>query len=204
MERKIKVVLAVVLSAILFAGCSPSKEPASSEKDSAASKTSKSGSEQTFGYIPMFYSNSWQVQALANFQEYCDEDGIKYLCVDPDNDVEAQINAVQNMIDAKVDVIVIEPLSEAVTPICEEAEDAGIIVITMDTVLDSDTITCQIATDTYQYGTITAQAIVDHLGEKGGKILMLDGVAGASTSEIYTLSLHDALPIYLQKIHRSK
>lgn len=188
MKRKMILVLATIFAMTVFAGCSSPKsstsEPSeSSKEDSSSSETKDNDSKLTFGYIPMFYSNSWQVQALANFQEYCDEDGIEYICVDPDNDVEAQINAVQNMIDAKADVIVVEPLSEALTPICEEAEDAGITVMVMDTVLDSDKITCQIATDTYQYGAITAQAIVDHLGKEGGKVLMLDGVAGASTSE---------------------
>lgn len=196
-----KRVMAMVLAiATVFAGCGGSSSSSSKSEpvaeNSAADRstsektpvedsnsTASSDSSWTFGYIPMFYSNSWQVQALANFQGYCDEDGIKYLCVDPDGDVDAQINAVQNMIDAQVDAIVIEPLSEAVTPICEEAEEAGIIVITMDTVLNSDKITCQIATDTYSYGVITAQAIVDYLGKEGGRVLMLDGTAGASTSE---------------------
>lgn len=139
----------------------------------------------TIGYVPYFYGNSWQAQALEDFKAICESDpAIKdYMTASPDNDTDKQINIVQNMIDSGVDAIVIQCLSDtALIPVLEQAVEEGIVVVTKDATVNSDMV-YKMTEDDFVFGRVSAQAIVDYLGEEGGNVIMLEGTAGTTTSD---------------------
>ena len=161
----------------------------------------------TIGYVPYFYGNSWQAQALEDFKAYCESDpAIKdYMTASPDNDTDRQINIVQNMIDSGVDAIVIQCLSPtALIPVLEQAADEGIVVVTKDATVNSDKVWTMSQND-FVYGRVLAQAIVDYLGEDGGNIIMLEGTAGTTTSDNRTAGAEEVFAEHpeINIIHRA-
>ena len=165
------------------------------------------GDGYVIGYIPYFFGNSWQAQALDDFIAYCESDPAiaDYVTANPDNDTDRQINMVQNMIDSEVDAIVIQCLSDtALIPVLEQAVEEGIVVVCKDATVNSDMV-YTMSEDDGEFGRVSAQAIVDHLGEEGGNIILIEGTAGTTTSEKRTagaMEIFDQHP-EINIIHRA-
>jgi ribose transport system substrate-binding protein len=92
-------------------------------------------------------------------------------------DIEQQRRQVQDFITKKVSAIVLCPADAvAVGPVIKLANDAGIPVFTADLgCLDPDAkVESHIATDNYPGGKEAGRAMIESLGDAGGKILILD------------------------------
>ena len=95
-----------------------------------------------------------------------------------------QIKLVQNAIATKVDGIVIAPLdSKALVAPLEQAVDAGIPVVIIDSDLDSTKKASYVATDNYNGGVLAARRLGQLLEGKGKIILLRYAVGSQSTEE---------------------
>jgi len=103
--------------------------------------------------------------------------GYAVLTVDPREDAATQHNQVRDFIVKKVSAIVLCPCkSREIGAAIKEANEAGIPVFTADIaclVPDAQVVT-HVATDNYQGGRMAGEAMIEALGEAGGKILVLD------------------------------
>ena len=105
---------------------------------------------------------------------------IEFNIVQSDNSAEAQIAAIESMIDAGYDAILIDPSStSALTSVIKEAQDAGIVVVVFDQGVDYEDV-YKISTDYILRAQIGAEYIVKMLGDKGGNVIMDQGLEGAS------------------------
>ena len=105
---------------------------------------------------------------------------IKLDIVQSDNSAEAQIAAIESMIDGGYDAILIDPSStSALTNVIKEAQDAGIVVVVFDQGVDYEDV-YKISTDYILRAQIGAEYIVQMLGDKGGNVIMDEGLVGAS------------------------
>ncbi len=103
--------------------------------------------------------------------------GYEVIAVSGDDNVAKQQDQVKDFIVRKVAAIVLCPCdSKAIGPAIREATAAGIPVFTADIAcLAPDAkVVAHIATDNYSGGKEAARAMIEALGEVGGKIVILD------------------------------
>ena len=102
--------------------------------------------------------------------------GYDTVVVSGDKDVAKQSNQIKDFIVKKVSAIVLSPCdSKAIVPVIQEANAAGIPVFTVDIPCNEPgvKIVTQVATDNYGGGKEAATAMIEALGEAGGKIAVL-------------------------------
>ncbi len=102
--------------------------------------------------------------------------GYQTVVVSGDRDVAKQGNQIKDFIVKKVSAIVLSPCdSKSIIPVIQEANAAGIPVFTVDIPCHEPgvTIVTQVATDNYGGGKEAGRAMIEALGEAGGKIAIL-------------------------------
>src|SRR5436190_9835176 len=102
--------------------------------------------------------------------------GYETIVVSGDKDVAKQSNQIKDFIVKKVSAIVLSPCdSKSIIPVIQEANEAGIPVFTVDIPCNEPgvQIVSQIATDNYGGGKEAARAMIEALGEVGGKVAIL-------------------------------
>lgn len=102
--------------------------------------------------------------------------GYEAIVVSGDKDVAKQGNQIKDFIVKKVSAIVLSPCdSKSIIPVIQEANAAGIPVFTVDIPCNEPgvKIVTQVATDNYGGGKEAAQAMIEALGEQGGKVAIL-------------------------------
>ena len=102
--------------------------------------------------------------------------GYEAIIVSADKDVAKQGNQIKDFIVKKVSAIVLSPCdSKSIIPVIQEANAAGVPVFTVDIPCNEPgvKIVTQIATDNFAGGKEAAQAMIEALGEAGGKVAVL-------------------------------
>jgi ribose transport system substrate-binding protein len=102
--------------------------------------------------------------------------GYDTIVVSGDKDVAKQSNQIKDFIVKRVSAIVLSPCDSAsILPVIQEANAAGIPVFTVDIPCNEPgvKIVTQIATDNYGGGKEAGRAMIEALGEAGGKIAIL-------------------------------
>ena len=102
--------------------------------------------------------------------------GYEAIVVSGDKDPAKQGNQIKDFIVKKVSAIVLSPCdSKAIVPVIREANAAGIPVFTVDIPCNEPgvKIATQIATDNFSGGREAAAAMIEALGEAGGKVAVL-------------------------------
>lgn len=102
--------------------------------------------------------------------------GYQTIVVSADKDVAKQGNQIKDFIVRRVDAIVLSPCdSKAIVPIIQEANAAGIPVFTVDIPCREPgvEIVSQVATDNRGGGEEAARAVIEALGDAGGKVAII-------------------------------
>jgi ribose transport system substrate-binding protein len=99
-------------------------------------------------------------------------------------DAAQQTPIVNSVVARKPDAILIAPtdVKAMIAPI-QQAVDAGIKVILVDTVLEADIAEAEIATDNLESGRVAAKTLVDLMG-KPGPVLVVNVKPGISTTDL--------------------
>ena len=101
-----------------------------------------------------------------------------------EDDRDQQIQVVENFIGRQVSGIVLAPLdAHALVAPVEEAAEAGIPTVIVDSALASDKIVSLVATDNREGGRIAARRLGTILGGKGKAAMLRNQVGAASTEE---------------------
>ena len=155
------------------------------EKDSALgdnppAKTEESEVEGesggTIGVSVLTLTNPFFQVIADNIKSEAAKHGYKVVVVSGDRDVNKQAGQIDEFINKKVKAIIINPCDRtAIGPAVVKANKAGIPVFTCDLqcVHEEAKITGHVGTDNYQGGKLAGQAMIDALGEQGGKVLIL-------------------------------
>lgn len=162
---------ALLAGSVLFAGCG------GGEKQGAAE-----GGEGTIGFSVSTLNNPFFVDVRDGAQEAAAQDGTKLMIMDAQNDASKQMSNIENLIQKKVSVLIVNPVdSKAVVPAIEAANKANIPVITVDRGADGGVVVTNIASDNVEGGKMAAQLIMEKLEGKGN-VVELEGIPGASAS----------------------
>ena len=104
------------------------------------------------------------------------KNGYETMVVSGDKDVARQSNQIKDFIVKKVSAIVLSPCdSKSIVPVIQEANAAGIPVFTVDIPCYEPgvKIVTQVASDNFSGGQQAGRAMIEALGEAGGKIAIL-------------------------------
>lgn len=169
-----KVALACMIGAALVsvAGCG------SSDKKDAATSDKKI----TVGFSVSTQNNPFFVTMANSVKAEADKLGINVKIVDAQNDSAKQANDVADLIQSKVDVLIVNPVdSAAISNSVIAANQAKIPVITIDRSSDKGDVAVHIASNNVKGGEMAAQYIIDKLGEQTS-VAELEGIPGASAA----------------------
>lgn len=100
-----------------------------------------------------------------------------------EDDREAQVRVVEDMIASGVDAIVLAPLDDtALVPVATEATREGIPVVIFDSGIDWEGLISFVATDNYQGGVLAAERMNELLEGQGSVVVMRYQEGSASTN----------------------
>ncbi len=171
-----KLVIACLMGAALVsvAGCG------SSEKKEAAPASGDKAI--TIGFAVSTQNNPFFVTMANSVKDAAAKANIDVKIVDAQNDPAKQSNDVTDLIESKVNVLIINPVdSAAISNSVIAANEAKIPVITIDRSADSGEVVTHIASNNVKGGEMAAEYIVKKLGERT-PVAELEGIPGASAT----------------------
>lgn len=157
----------------LFSGCDKSAPPAHTAGTLQPTDLKSKG---TLGVSLLTLDNPFFKVIGDSITSNGKTNGYNTIVVSGDRDVAKQSNQVKDFIVKKVSAIVLSPCdSKSIIPVIQEANAAGIPVYTVDIPCNEPgvAIVTQVATDNFSGGKEAAVAMIEALGEAGGKIAVL-------------------------------
>ncbi len=170
MRRISRAVLALSLLAAAFA---------------AVSAQAADGKGLTFGLVVMSTNSEYWLTLKAGAQEATDALGATLVFQGPadNNDIQGQVTLVENMVNSKVDAILLTALdANALIAPVDTAMAAGIPVILIDSGINGDNYTSFIATDNVAGGRMAMEKLSALLGGKG-KVVVVNALAGIPSND---------------------
>ncbi|WP_047154656.1 ribose ABC transporter substrate-binding protein RbsB [Aneurinibacillus tyrosinisolvens] len=165
-----------LLGISLLAGCT-TQAPGSKE---AATTAKKEGI--TVGLAVSTQSNPFFVTLKDGAEKAAKENNIKLVTVDAQDDPAKQISGIEDLIQQKVDVILVNPTdSSAITAAVKSANNAHIPVITVDRSADGGEVVSHVASDNKAGGKMAGEYILQKIG-KTGNVVELEGIPGSSAA----------------------
>jgi len=108
--------------------------------------------------------------------------GLEASVLNANDKLDKQIADVEDLIQKKIDVLLINATQDGAVAVVEKAAKAGIPVITLQREIPTSVVASSIGTDNVLIGRVGAQWIAKKLGEKGN-VVVLEGIPGAASSE---------------------
>ena len=171
-KRIIALVLCVVMTAFAFAACG--NKPSDNGKKSGGDPDKKTYS---FAFLANTQNNTFQSTMNDTFKKLSDEKGYKYVCYDPDYDLNKQLSQMSDAATQKFDAVFVIPVDSAgIRSGLQELKDSGAVVINVDTAVidaDRDLVRTLVATNAYMAGQLVGEQMAKDY-PNGAKIAVLD------------------------------
>lgn len=198
--KKVKTLLLVLLVIMLvagaFTGCGNKPQGQEAEQSSTEAESTEEENveepadvvedeaeedeEIVIGFVAMNMFMTWMQYALEGAKEVAEAEGVTLIVYDAENKVDKQTTLVEDCIAQGVDAIVTDPINvESLTPALEEADAAGIPVLTFDRRAEGAPYFAFVGSDDVFGGKLAAQFIAEQLGGEG-KVIELVGASGAA------------------------
>jgi ABC-type sugar transport system substrate-binding protein len=165
--------------------------------DSAASSATA-----TIAFVPKSIDSSFWVDMQHAAEAEAARHGARVITLAPDRetDVEAQFRIIENMVERRVDAILLAPAgSKEMLSAIAEANRAGVPVLIVDSDIDraaaaavGATTATFIGSDNYRGGQLAGEYLVRALGS-GGKVAIVEGTAGHESTDQRQRGFRDAL-----------
>ena len=163
-----------------LAACS--KEGPDTRTSDAAGSNQTGPDTLSVGLAISTMNNPFFVALRDGAQAEATADGIELITVDAQNDAAKQIAGVEDLIQKKVRVILLNPTdSDAVANVVKEATAAGIDVISLDRAVNGAPVSAHIASDNAAGGKMAGEFLLKKLGGKGN-LVELEGIPGSSAA----------------------
>lgn len=193
-SKRMLVILSLIIAiSFLMSACGATQVAAPAKSDDTKAAAAAPAKEEpkkeepkkkfVVGFSNGYIGNGWRNQMIEDAEklaEYYKGQGIieKLIVQNAGLDVNNQIAQIKNMINAKVDLLLIDPNSEtALNPVIEEAIGKGIKVIALDQAVTSSKVTANVVIDQSKWGANLAEWLAKQLNGKGN-IVIVGGIAG--------------------------
>lgn len=187
MKKLLRRISLLALSLLVLAGCSiegEDKKTDSSEEVNVSSEETASAETKDFtvGVSISTLNNPFFISLKEGVESKAEEEGLKVVISDAQNDSSTQSNQIEDLITQGVDLIIINPVdSTAVSPSVIAANDADIPVICVDRGSDEGEVLSFISSDNIEGGKMAGEYILENIKE-GDKVAQLEGIPGASST----------------------
>lgn len=147
-----------------------------------------------------FVGSEWRTQMLDDIKAVVEDYkkagiNIELVIQSADVDVQGQIQQIRNLINAKVDGILINPNSQTgLNQVIKEATDAGIKVVVVDQEVSAPT-AVNVAIDQRAWAKDKMDWLAKTLGGKGN-VVIINGIAGHPANEARVAGINDSLKNY--------
>ncbi|MGC5324318.1 ribose ABC transporter substrate-binding protein RbsB [Brevibacillus sp. SYSU BS000544] len=191
MKKFFKMALASSMMLMVLAGCSTQSNV---EKGNAGTTPPPAATDKvTIGLSISTLNNPFFVSLKEGAEKAAKDAGAELIVVDAQDDTAKQISGVEDLIQKKVSVILINPTdSAAIATAVESANKANIPVITVDRAAEGGQVVTHIASDNVKGGTMAGEHILQAIGGKGN-IVELQGIAGTSAARDRGQGFHTAV-----------
>lgn len=149
----------------------------------------------TIGVANYSLGNSWRVHMFAELEFAAENDSrIKELVMtNADGNLAKQVSDIEDLLARGVDGLLITPLSaNGIAPAVEDAVASGVPVVIFNNEIATDDFHSIVWVDEYKFGWIGGSWLRDELGGTGN-VVVLEGIAGTSTSDLRSKGAIDAL-----------
>jgi len=186
MKRKFAALIAAVLSlSLIVIGCG-TQSTDNKSAGTAAKKLKVALSQNTLNN-PFFVAVKEGAEAQAKAA------GIDLILTDAQNNPAQQISDIENLIQQKPDVLIIDPTdSDAVVEGIKKANDAKIPVFTIDRQANGGSVLTHIGFDAIKSGNIAAEALAQAIGNKG-KVVEIQGIMGTNVAQDRSKGFNEAI-----------
>lgn len=155
-----------------------------------------SAAKVSMGLAISTLNNPFFVELKEGAEEAARKAGVDLVVVDAQNDANRQLASIENLIQKRVSVILVNPTdSSAIVPAIKAANQAGIPVITVDRGASGGEVATHIASDNVAGGRMAAEYVAKLLGGKG-KVVELEGIPGTSAARDRGKGFNEALKKY--------
>lgn len=177
-----KLTFLAAAAATLLAACSQQGPGESAPSATSTAGGASAGGKAVIGLALSTQNNPFFVELKDGAQKAADAAGVQLVVVDAQDDPARQISSVEDLIQKRVSVILLNPTdSSALAGAVQSAQRANIPVITLDRGVDGAEVASHIASDNIAGGKMAADYLAKQLGGKGN-IIELQGVAGTSAA----------------------
>ena len=188
MKKRLFGTMLLLASFVLLAACSMGTTTDTNKENNQAA-----GGKVTIGLAISTLNNPFFVSLKEGAEKAAKTAGAELIVVDAQDDTAKQISGIEDLIQKKVSVILINPTdSDAVVSAVESANQAGIPVITVDRAANGGTVVTHIASDNVKGGQMAGDYILKAIGGKGN-IVELQGKAGTSAARDRGEGFHKAV-----------
>ena len=140
-------------------------------------------SKYTIAVLAWSMAEEFGVDVINGAKAKAEELGdIRVIHPDPAGDMAKEISILEDLIQQKVDAIVVAPVdANAIIPYTKKVMDAGIVLVNYD-IETSGSVSAKVLSDNKAGGAMAADYLVSRMG-KTGKVLILTEVPGVTTTE---------------------
>lgn len=187
MKKIVNVLSMLILSILVFAGCSIEGENKGNENSNdnsvVSEETTKSDSDElTVGVSISTLNNPFFISLKEGIEAKAKEEGLKVVITDAQNDSSTQSNQIEDLLTQKVDLIIVNPVdSTAVSPSVISANEANIPIICVDRGSDEGEVLSFISSDNIEGGKMAGEYMLDNIKEDD-EVAQIEGVPGASST----------------------
>ena len=150
-----------------------------------ATEAAGAGEEWNLAFIQGVRGDEFYISMECGVQAAAQERGATVTVQGPEEfDSTLQTPIVNAVIADQPDAMLIAPNDvQAMIPPLQEAVDAGITLVTVDTTIDSDIMVSEVASDNVEGGREAARALAERLGDTEGSVMVINVKPGISTTD---------------------
>ncbi|MCL2865366.1 MAG: substrate-binding domain-containing protein [Lachnospiraceae bacterium] len=177
MKKKVlSAVVVVCMVALVLAACG---NGGSGGGNGAGAENGGSGDGFTIG-ATVYYMTEFVTLMVNGIESRADELGMDLILLDANNNAQQQITQIENLIAQEVDVLLVAAVdSDAIVPALDMAEEAGIPLVGVNMLINTDRHYYYVGPDDVLAGQLQMQAAIDAIGGDGN-VLILEGPIGQS------------------------
>jgi ribose transport system substrate-binding protein len=201
LKRLLMLLAAAAVLSVGFVACSDDDDEGGSGNGEQAAQTTggDDGSPASGGPVTIVASvpptdHGWLGAISKNARAAAEQyDDVEFRLLEA-ADSDSQAQQIEQVISDKPDVLVVLPQDgDALTPVAQRAEAAGIPVVNVDRLFSApDAATATILGDNYQIGVLAADYITEELNCEGN-VVEIQGLAGISVTEERTKGFNDTV-----------
>lgn len=211
-KKGLSLVVSLILAgSMVLGGCSSLDETKAPEAQTEQQKTEgntagqesqkgaatgDTGAKKKIGVVEINFTNPFYIGWKEAAEEAAAELGYEITVQSAENSIENEISQIENFIELGVDCIIADPQDAgALVDVFKKAADAGIVVIGLNSPVDTGGATYNCVIDHYTGFKGVTYAIAESLGGKGS-VCLIQGQVGHEASDSREKGFYDALKNY--------